>query len=174
MSVPPPRTTQPHQNGPVEDDLSTNQNAPVGSNLSATDFGSLYHEVREHVGRLEAGIDLTNNAILNLAKVFREHVEMIHIVGERWDKDQTLEKEIQRLKAANKEMWQLRHEDVEQHKIRISELTEAAEAGQKQKQKYEWKTTQLKDHYRQKQQSMKRELEEARDGDRKALEQKKT
>jgi chromosome segregation ATPase len=99
---------------------------------------------------------------------------MIRVVGERWNKDQDLEGDVRRLKAANKEMWELRHDKEEQLETRISELEEAAEAGQKQKQKYQRKTTQLNDEYTRKDQTMKRDYDEARDRDRKELEEKKT
>jgi len=172
MSAPP--SAQTSQNGPIDGNPSTNPNALDVGTLSATDFGDLHHKVQEEVGRLEAGTEATKNAILNLAKVFREQGEMIRVVGERWNKDQDLEEEVRRLKAANKEMWELRHDKEEQLETRISELEEAAEAGQKQKQKYQWKTTQLNDEYRQKDQTMKRDYDEARDRDRKELEEKKT
>jgi chromosome segregation ATPase len=172
MSAPP--TAQTSQNGPIDGNPSANPNALDVGTLSATDFGDLRHKVQEEVGRLEAGTEVTKDAILNLAKVFREQEEMIRVVGERWNKDQDLEGEVRRLKATNKEMWELRHDKEEQLKARISELQEAAEAGQKQKQTYDWKTTELKDEYGRKDQTMKRNYEEARKRDRKELEEKKT
>jgi hypothetical protein len=171
MSAPP--SAQTSQNGPIDGNPSTNPNALDVGTLSATDFGDLHHKVQEEVGRLEAGTEATKNAILNLAKVFREQGEMIRVVGERWNKDQDLEGKVRRLKATNKEMWGLRHDKEEQLETRISELEEAAEAGRKQKQNYEWKTTQLKDEYRQKDQTVKKNYEEARNRDRKELEEKK-
>ena len=148
-------------------------NAPAAGSLSAADFRALYERVQEEVARLHEGTKASNDAIVNLSKVFHEQAHMIKTVGERWDRDQNLEEEIRNLTAANKEMWKHRKIEDEEQKTRMAELENDAKAGKEEKQKYERIATKLKDDYRQKQQTLKREFEEAREQDRREVEQKK-
>jgi len=162
------------ENGHVDENPSEPiLNAPAAGSLLAADFGALHDRVQEEIARLDEGTKASNNAIVNLSKVFHEQAHIIRTVGERWGRDQNLEEEIRNLTAANKEMWKHRNIEDEEQNTRMAELEDDAKAGKKEKQKYEWMTTKLKDDYRQKQQTIKREHEEAREQDRREVEQKK-
>jgi DNA repair exonuclease SbcCD ATPase subunit len=162
------------ENGHVDENPSESiSNAPAADSLSAADFGVLHEKVQDEVAQLEEGTKVSKNAILNLSKVFREHMHMIKTVGERWDRDQDLEEEVRYLKAANKEMWKHRNIEDKEQKIRMAELEDDAKAGKEEKQKYDWLSTALKNEYQQKQQTLKSDHEEAREQDRQEIEQKK-
>jgi DNA repair exonuclease SbcCD ATPase subunit len=148
-------------------------NAPAAGSLSAADLMALYDRVQEQVARLDEGTKASNDAIVNLSKVFHEQAHMIKTVGERWDRDQNLEEEIRNLTIANKEMWRHRNTEDEEQKTRMAKLKDDAKAGKEEKQKYEQLATKLKDDYRQEQQTVERELEEARKQDRQEVEQMK-
>jgi chromosome segregation ATPase len=162
------------ENGHVDENPSEPiLNAPAAGSLLAADFGALHDRVQEEVARLDEGTKASNNAIVNLSKIFHEQAHMIRTVGERWGRDRILEERNRDLTATINEMWKLRNKEDEDQKIRMAELEEDAKAGKTEKQKYEWLATELKDDYRQKQQTIKRDHEEAQEQDRRVVEQKK-
>jgi chromosome segregation ATPase len=162
------------ENGHVNENSSDRiSNAPAVGTLSAADFGVLYDKLQKEVTQLDEGTKASNNAIVNISNVFHEQAHMIKIVKERWGRDQNLEEEIRSLTAANKEMWKYRNIEEQEHKSRMAELEDDAKAGKKEMQKYEWMTTELKNEYRQKHQTIKREHKEAREQDQREVEEKK-
>jgi hypothetical protein len=166
---------QPQRNKPINDYTSNKPNVLDGENQQtssamAPDFGRFHGKVQDEVGKLENAMDTAKDAIFKLAKTFRQHGEMIQIVDERWGKDQELEKEIQRLKAGNEEIWRLREEDLR----KVSRLEEEAHAGQMEKLHFEGLAIHLKDDYAKKEQKMKQKYEDAARQVQSEFEHKKT
>lgn len=139
------------------------------SRAMGPDFGRFHDRVQDEVGELESALHTANDTVSKLAKTFRQYGGMIQIVDERWGKDQELEKEIQRLKAGNEELWRLREEDLR----KASRLEEEAEAGQKEKLRHQGLSIHLKEDYSKKEQKMKQKCEEAALQVQREFEQKK-
>jgi chromosome segregation ATPase len=161
-------------NEPLGGDTSNKPNvldsaSQYTNSTTATDFGVFNDKVHNEVDRLQKAMENADDAVCQLAKTFRQHGEMVQIVDERWGKYHELEEEIRELKAATREMWRHRDEDAR----RVRELEEEADAGQKEKLRYQSLGTHLREDYTKKEQKMKQKLEEEARQAREQFENKK-